>query len=115
MNEPKKIKAILKVEAVMETTNEEDTAETVRFCIDEDLKDFGWQIDSCEVLQQTPSTKHQRIQSMSVDVYAKWIYDYLAETVIIYDLLKTTYEKYMAENRLGRIQLIKQWLLQESR
>lgn len=49
-----KIKAQLLVEVVSEfNDDEENTAETLRFCVQDDLEDMGYQVDSCEVVEGT--------------------------------------------------------------
>ena len=49
-----KIKTKLVIEVSSEYENdEENNAETLRFCVEQDLEDMGYQIDSCEVVEGT--------------------------------------------------------------
>lgn len=49
-----KIKAKLIIEVISEYDDDnENNAETLRFCVEQDLEDMGYQVDYCEVIEGT--------------------------------------------------------------
>lgn len=48
-----KAKLVIEIESEFDDDKENATADTLSYCVEQDLEDMGYQVDSCEVVEGT--------------------------------------------------------------
>ena len=81
--EPNKVTAVLKVVVTGEFYDDETSEETLRYCVEQDLEDAGFDVD-VSVMNDMQRFEEERFVEAMVDLWVRddapqWIRDYVRE------------------------------------